>query len=141
MKPTKKARQFSTTHIVGAAAAVLGVLFVVAFGAKVLEAIRLRNWRDRLTVEVQQLEREYADWEQQAARSASDASLEMELLESGWVRDDLVAVVVVTATPAAATPAAEPNSGEVLLPAASTGTRLFRNENWEAWRRLIRGFD
>ncbi len=138
----KKTRQIKATRLVGAAAAVLGLLFVVAFGAKVLEATRLRNWRDRLTAEVEQLERDQADWEQEVTRSSGASQRELELLNSGWVRDDLVSVVVKTATPAPTeesvvgiSPTATPE------PSEEVGAALFDNANWYAWRRLLQGFD
>ena len=138
----KKSRQIKPTRLIAVAAVVLGVLFAFAYGAQVLEAIRLRNWRDRLQSEVEQLERKQADSEQEVARHASVSQRELELFNSGWSRDDLVGVIVETATPGAAeggTPTAVPSAEQTLVP--HSGTTLFDNENWYAWRRLLRGFD
>ena len=138
----KKTRQINTTRLIGAAAIVLGLMFVVAFGAKVLEATRLRNWRDRLATEVQQLERDQDDWKQQVTRNSGTSQREQELLNSGWIRDDLVTVIVKTTTPSPPEqPSAEVSQSATQGPMIQAGNALFDNANWYAWRRLLRGFD
>ncbi|NLV73976.1 MAG: hypothetical protein GXY52_04735 [Chloroflexi bacterium] len=136
-----KLEQTKATRFIGAAAVILGVMFAVAFGGKVLEAIRLRNWRERLQSEVQQLERQQADWRAQYERMSSPAWREKELRDAGWKKEDVVVLQVVTATPQAtdipATPEAEAQPPALTAPVM----RWFDNPNWHAWRRLLGGFD
>ena len=138
----RRNRQFGAVQIVGAIAAALGLLFVIAFGAKVLEAYRLRNWRERLQVEVRQLEREQAEWQYEVQRRQSTAWVEEELGRIGLVRDDQVSVVAVAAAPVTtSTISSEPAPAEPIPSTPAGDTGLFRNANWQAWRRLIGGFD
>jgi hypothetical protein len=138
----RQLRQLNTAQIVGAVAVVLGLLFVIAFGARVLEAYRLRNWRQRLQAEVLLLEREHADWQSEVQRRQSTAWVEEELSRMGMVRDDQVVVMVVAATPVtSATVSSEPTPSKSITGIQVADTGLFRNANWQAWRRLIRGFD
>jgi hypothetical protein len=138
----RRNRQFGTIQIVGAIAAALGLLFVIAFGAKVLEAYRLRNWRQRLQTEVRQLEREQAEWQFEVQRRQSTAWVEEELGRIGLVRDDQVSVVAVAATPVTtATVSSQPVAAGPIPSTPVGDTTLFSNANWQAWRRLIGGFD
>ena len=138
----RRNRKFGAVQIIGAIAAALGLLFVIAFGAKVLEAYRLRNWRQRLQVEVRQLEHEQAEWQYEVQRRQSKAWVEEELGRIGQVRDDQVSVVAVAATPVTtSTVSSEPAPAESIPSTFAGDTGLFRNANWRAWRRLIGGFD
>ena len=138
----RRVRQFGTVHIVGTVAAALGLLFIIAFGAKVLEAYRLRNWRQRLQVEVLQLEREQAEWQYDVQRRQSTAWVEEELGRIGMVCDDQVSVVAVAVSSATiSTVSSEPAPAELVLPKPAGDGGLFKNTNWQAWRRLIGGFD
>jgi hypothetical protein len=135
-------RQLGAVQIVGIVAAMLGLLFVLAFGAKVLEAYRLRNWRQRLQTEVIQLEREQAEWQYEVHRRQSDAWVEQELGSIGMVREDQVSVVAVAVLPIITeTISSEPTATDLLPSDSSAESGLFRNSNWQAWRRLIGGFD
>ncbi|MHB1356639.1 MAG: hypothetical protein ACYCZF_11765 [Anaerolineae bacterium] len=138
----RRIRQVGTVHIVGTIAAALGLLFTIAFGAKVLEAYRLRNWRQRLQVEVHQLEREQAEWQFEVQRRQSSAWVEEELGSIGWVRDDQVRVVAVAVTPIATSiVGSEPTPAQSVPLDPMGDSTLFGNTNWQAWRRLIGGFD
>ena len=138
----RRNRQFGTVQIVGGVAAALALLFVIAFGAKVLEAYRLRNWRQRLQAEVRRLEREQADWQYEVYRRQSTAWIEDELGRMGQIRDDQVSVVAVAATPvSASTVSSEPAPAVFILSTAAMDSGWFRNANWRAWQRLIGGFD
>jgi hypothetical protein len=138
----KRMQQFGSTRIISAIVAALGLLFLVAFGAKVLEAYRLRNWRQRLQVEVMQLERKQADWQSEVQRRQSTAWVEEELNRMGMVRDDQVSIVAVVVTSATTmTVSSGPVSVEPISSTVAVDAGLFRNTNWRAWQRLIRGFD
>jgi hypothetical protein len=138
----RRNRQFGATQIVGVITAALGLLFVIAFGAKVLEAYRLRNWSERLRVEVDLLVREQADWQSEVQRRQGTAWIEEELGRIGLVRDDQVRIVAKAVTPVTTTTITSTPTTIQAIPTATAGDLgLFRNANWRAWRRLIGGFD
>jgi len=136
-RPTKPV---TTAQIVAILSSTLALFFLVAFATKSLDAYRLRKWRDNLRVEIAEMVRQRDGLLEQIRRRGSDAWCEEVLRDAGQVSENLVSVVVVTATPnpaASSTPRPSPTS----LPASARGQALFEGEHWRAWQRLIWGFD
>ena len=139
--PPRPGRPVSMAQIFGIIAATLVLFFVVAFAAKALDAYRLRNWRERLQGEITSMKVQRAELQEELKRRQSDAWVEQMLRDAGQLPGGMVSVVAMTATPAPAeeaTPTAAPTVAPVESHAAE---EPFNNPNWEAWRRLIWGFD
>ncbi len=121
----------------------LALWFVVAFTTKAVDAYRLRTWRDQLQGEIVAMERERDELRLELARRQTWAWVDERLRDAGMVPEGVVSVIAVPiseATPASA----EAAPAEGALSAAgdgSTGGSAFDNANWEAWQRLIWGFD
>ena len=161
-------RPLSASQFVAVGAATLALFFVVAFASKSLEAHRLRQWRNRLSQEIHDMERQRDALAEELQRSRSDQYALDVLRGAGWVEPGAVSVVVITPTPGAPSqPGVQAQAAPTQLPAgapppaqpvsaapgtdqgpppgpspdASVDRSLFRNQNWRAWQRLIWGFD
>jgi hypothetical protein len=139
-------RPVTRAQVIGVLVSTLALFFVVAFATKSLEAYRLSIWRDRLSREIQEMVRQRDELREELRRRQSRAYAEEVLREAGQVAAGSVSVMVVGVTPRpAAMPA--PQSAPEAAPAAAPATGpvsdqgLFRNPYWEAWKRLIGGFD
>ncbi len=139
-------RPVTRAQILGVLVTTLALFFVVAFATKSLEAYRLSIWRDQLQSEIQGMVRQRDELSEELRRRQSQAYMEETLREAGQVAGGNVSVVVVRVTPGPiATPAPQdipasaPTAALPVVPTSSQG--LFRNPYWEAWMRLIRGFD
>jgi hypothetical protein len=147
----------TAAQLVGILAFTLALFFVVSFGTKTVEAYRLRNWRDRLQVDIAEMERERAVLHTEIERRKSMAWVDKVLRASGYVPEDVVRVIIThaEATPtSAATMVQELTTtppDAVSIETTSTALRpataialwaeLFDGPHWQAWQRLIWGFD
>jgi len=136
----RSTKPVTTAQIVAILSSTLALFFMVAFATKSLDAYRLRRWRDDLRVEIAEMARQRDGLLEQIRRRGSDAWCEEVLRDAGQVSDDLVSVVVVTATP---NPMASPmpHPSPTSPPASARSQALFESEHWRAWQRLIWGFD
>ena len=125
--------------IVGSA---LALWFVVAFATKAVDAYRLRAWRDRLAVDIQEMEREREALRAELERRQTYTWVDERLRDAGMVPEGVVSVIAVPVVPVPEGGAAPTEEGAT-RPVAEwrTGGGLFDNPHWEAWQRLIWGFD
>ncbi len=146
----------TAAQLMGILAFTLALFFVVSFGAKTVEAYRLRSWRDRLQSDLAEMDRERALLHAEIERRESMAWVDKVLRASGHVPPGVVRVIVaqtesppsdVTAmaeTLPASTPEVTPETIDA-PPQSSTviaiWSGLFDGPHWEAWQRLIWGFD
>ncbi|MEA3408572.1 MAG: hypothetical protein U9R48_10945 [Chloroflexota bacterium] len=142
MNKDQTTRGVTTAQIVGVVVFTLALFFVVAFTTKVVEAYRLRNWRDQLEREITQMERQKEALQAEIRRRQSEAWVDKVLRDAGWVPDGAERVVVMQVTPASSPPLT-PAPGKHVLSAPSVAGELplFHNPHWRAWQRLIFGFD
>ncbi len=139
MSVRKSTRSVTSTQIVVVLAATLTLFFLVSFASKALDAYRLRNWRDRLQAEIVQLERQQSDLQEQVRRRESQEWVEEALRDAGQVP---VGGVIVMARPITPGPTEPSPAGTPARPLSTVDIEgLFNNPVWEAWRRLIWGFD
>ncbi len=147
----------TAAQLMGILAFTLALFFVVSFGTKTVEAYRLRSWRDRLQSDIAEMERERAVLLAEIERRQSMAWVDKVLRASGYVPEGVVRVIVTHAEPTtrdgaalaqAPTAATPDNASEASIDAApnpSTAvalwSQLFDGPHWEAWHRLIWGFD
>ncbi|MBM3187213.1 MAG: hypothetical protein FJZ90_00635 [Chloroflexi bacterium] len=118
----------------------LALFFVVAFVTKSVEAYRLRRWSQGLERDIVQMQREIKELEASRLRHQSDAWADEALRAAGWVPRGVISVRPIPVTPqtqAPPTPIPAQRLDERVLQTAM----LFDNPNWEAWKRLILGFD
>ncbi|MFP3896179.1 MAG: hypothetical protein ACLFV5_04995 [Anaerolineales bacterium] len=132
----------TTAQLIGVLVFALVLFFLVAFVTKAVEAYRLRNWRDQLDHEIFQMERQKAEFQAEITRRQSEAWVDKELRDAGWVPKGAERIVVMEVTPAS-TPQPTPTPSESVLAIPSVGgdPPLFHNPHWRAWQRLIFGFD
>jgi len=137
--------RITSTQIAAVVGSTVALLFVVAFVTRAMDAYRLRAWRDRLQVEIQDLEREREALRAELERRQTYAWVDEQLRDMGMVPEGVVSVIAIPAGPEAAAgapvgedPAARPTPSPRTV--AEEGG-WFRNAHWEAWQRLIRGFD
>ena len=134
------AKSISAAQIIGVLAFTLALFFVVAFATKSIDAYRLRGWGDRLNAEIAGMERQREELQEEVRRRQSMAWVDEVLREAGWVPKGVISVVAVTSTPnPELSPAPQPLLAETSSPLEQQ--TLFDNPNWEAWQRLIWGFD
>lgn len=133
-------RPVSTTQIMGIMASTLALFFMVAFATKAIDAYRLARWRERIKAEITDLEHEKRALELEIEYRQSEAWLHEVLRDAGMVRDDTVRVLPITVTPQP-TPLTTATPAPALVPPPVREPVAFSNANWEAWQRLIWGFD
>ena len=135
--------RITSTRVVAVVGSTLALLFVVAFTSKALDAYRLRAWRDRLQVEIQDLEREREELQAELDRRQTYAWVDERLRDMGLVPEGVVSVIPVPAAPEPETigPAGEGTSDGPSRAPVRANEGFFRNAHWEAWQRLIWGFD
>ena len=132
-------RAISVAQVAGIVAFTLALFFVIAFATKSVEAYRLRSWRDRLHGEIAEMHRQRQELEEEVTRRQSMAWVDEALRDAGWVAKGVVAVMAIPASPVAGGEPAATSERPVAPPARVD--EFFDNRNWEAWRRLIWGFD
>ncbi len=135
--------RIQTRRIIAILACGLALYFAVAFGARALDAYRLRAWRDRLLVEIGEMERQRDALQHEVERREGLAWVDERLRDAGLAPPGVVSVIALPATPAPTPePAVEPwATPEPEEAASEEGTALFSNPYWEAWMGAIRGFD
>jgi len=126
-------------RVVGVLAVTLALFFAVAFATKALDAYRLRAWRDRLQVEIVEMERERAALQDELRRRQTMAWLDECLREAGLVPEGVVSVVAVPVEAGEGATVAATDTGPG--PAEPKRTAPFDNPHWDAWRGLIWGLD
>lgn len=132
-------RAIGVGQVAGIVAFTLALFFVIAFATKSVEAYRLRGWRDRVQGEIDEMHRRRQELEEEITRRQSMSWVDEALRDAGWVAEGVVAVIAIPVTPVAGLEPAEVlEGGAAPVPA---GGEFFRNRYWEAWRRLIWGFD
>ena len=132
----------TTAQIIGVLVFALALFFMVAFATKVVEAYRLRNWRDQLKREIAQMELQKKELQAEIRRRQSEAWVDKVLRDAGWVPEGAERVVVVQVTPAATPqPAPTPRQRMLAVPSVAEELTFFHNPHWRAWQRLIFGFD
>jgi hypothetical protein len=149
----------TAAQLMGILAFTLALFFVVSFGTKTVEAYRLRSWRDRLQSDIAEMERERALLHAEIERRQSMAWVDKVLRASGYVPEGVMRVIITQAEsmpseataiaqelPASASaPEAVPETAPRAAPRPSTAVALwsglFDGSHWEAWQRLIWGFD
>ena len=132
-----KIRPSQIAVIIGAT---LALYLVMAFASKAVEAHRLRRWQDELEGEIASMERERDDLVQELDRRQSVAWLDERLREAGMVPSGVVSVIAVPVAdeqPATGAEVAADSIGDEPV----ERTAFFDNPRWEAWLRLIFGFD
>jgi hypothetical protein len=151
------AKGITAAQLMGILAFTLALFFVVSFGAKTVEAYRLRSWRDRLQSDIVEMERERALLHAEIGRRQSMAWVDKVLRASGYVPPGVIRVIVTHAEsiPSEATAVAQelPTSASEVVaermtdappqpfPGVVLWSKLFDGPHWEAWQRLIWGFD
>ncbi|NLD43404.1 MAG: hypothetical protein GX657_07915 [Chloroflexi bacterium] len=134
--------RISKSQLAVVVGATLALWFVIAFTSKAIDAYRLRSWRDRLAVEMQQMERERDALRAELERRQTYGWVDERLRDAGLVPDGVVGVIAVAVAPAPTVAAPTGVEGPAEPPARETASGgLFDNANWEAWQRLIWGFD
>jgi hypothetical protein len=147
----------TAAQLVGILAFTLALFFVVSFGTKTVEAYRLRSWRDRLQVDIAEMERERAVLRTEIERRESMAWVDKVLRASGYVPEGVMRIII---THAEATPTSDATMVQKLHETPSDATsvettstdlkpataialwaELFDGPHWQAWQRLIWGFD
>lgn len=142
MDGERATRGVTTAQIIGVLVFALALFFLVAFATKVVEAYRLRNWRDQLAREIAQMERQKEELQEKIRRRQSDPWLDKELRDAGWVPERAERVVVVEVTPASPPqPTPTPRPHTLSVPSVEKDLPMFHNAHWRAWQRLIFGFD
>ncbi|MHB0859253.1 MAG: hypothetical protein ACYC5M_17015 [Anaerolineae bacterium] len=144
MVEQRSTKPVSTAQIIGILASTLALFFLVAFATKAFDAYRLRNWRDRLKVEIVAMERQRLELEAEKKRRQPDEYAEQVLRDAGRVPEGGV-LVMVAQRPAAAVGEVGASATEAkpveASPSQSDEGALFRNAHWNAWKQLIWGFD
>jgi hypothetical protein len=139
------ARPVTLAQMVGIMVATLALFFLVAFATKAMEAYRLRVWRDYLQSELDDMRWQRAEVQEELRRRQSPSYVEETLHQAGQVSAGSVSVVpvVVLAEPVATVvPTRVANRAAVpVVVSTPPPASLFRNPYWEAWQRLIWGFD
>ena len=131
-------RSVTAGQALGIVAFSLSLFFMISFAAESVEAYRLRQWRDQLTAELAQMERDRLALQEELARRQSPAWKAEALIGAGWLPPNEVRVAY--ATEAAASVASAASEPQPQTSSAEGGV-LFDNPNWSAWRQLLRGFD
>lgn len=134
-------RPVSTTQIVAVLSCTLALFFMVAFVTKSVDAYRLRNWRDRLQAEIDDMLRQRQELEQELERRQGRAWAEEVLRDAGQVPPGGVRILPVPVTPQAVVGAPVQPTPPAAGSGAGAGRALFDNPQWRAWRLLIWGFD
>jgi len=140
MNERRSNRPVSTAQIMGIMASTLALFFMVAFATKAIDAYRLAKWRERIKIEIADLHHERRALEIEIEYRQTDAWLHEVLRDAGHVSAGTVRVIPVTWTPAPMQ-AATPTPSPALAPISPRQPSAFANANWEAWQRLIWGFD
>jgi hypothetical protein len=136
--------RITITQIAAVVGSTLALLFVVAFVTRAMDAYRLRAWRDRLRVEIEDLQREREALYAELERRQTYAWVDEQLRDMGMVPEGVVSVIAVPAGPEPdpGAPVGEDPAARPTPPAQEAGEGgWFRNAHWEAWQRLIWGFD
>jgi len=134
-----KTRPVSLAQIAGILAFSLALFFVIAFATKAVQAHALRSWLNRLRGETVEMERERAELRNEVERRRSTAWVDQALEEAGQIPSDVVSVIAV---PSAPDPARRPAQAAAMPTAPPSQQKaLIGNPNWQAWKRLILGFD
>ena len=135
-------RPIATMQLVAVLASTLALFFMFAFASKLVEAYRLRGWRDSLESEISTMRIEELRLEGEIERRKSLAWVDEMLRSAGRLPEGVIAVLPV---PVEGTdeevPAAPARVRASLVPQIAEGIIWFNNHNWKAWRRLIWGFD
>jgi len=133
-------RPVTAAQVMGIVASTMALFFMVAFVTKSVDAYRLKNWRDRLWGEIDEMIQQRVELEEELQRRESQSWLEEVLRDAGEVGEGMVSVVVAAATPdprAQVPVSATPASGASASPTGS----LLSTPHWKAWMRLLWGFD
>ena len=135
-------RPIATMQLVAVLASTLALFFMFAFASKLVEAYRLRGWRDGLESEISAMRIEKLRLESEIERRKSLAWVDEVLRSAGRLPEGAIAVVPVPLdAPYAEQVPRPPRVRSSLIPHVAEGIIWFDNQNWEAWRRLIWGFD
>jgi len=120
--------------------ATLALFLVVAFSSKAVEAHRLRQWQAELESEIAAMERERDAVAQELERRQNVSWLDERLRQAGLVPAGVVSVIPV---PVVEEPVESTMGGvsEASVDEPAERTAFFDNPRWEAWVRLIFGFD
>ena len=133
-------RPITVAQILGILASAMALFFLVAFVTKSVDAYRLKNWRDRLRGEIDEMIQRRVGLEEELQRRQSQSWLEEVLRDAGQVQGSVVSVVVATVTP---DPRSQLAVSATPIPVAgsSPARSLLSNPHWKAWMRLLWGFD
>lgn len=140
MDQRPSARTITAAQVVAVLTSTLALFFIAAFVAKSFDAYRLKNWRDRLRAEIEEMIRQRMTLEEEVQRRASQAWLEEALRDAGQVSEGMVGVTIVTATPGPALSPTPTSTPPVPLSSVSKKS-LLGGPYWRAWMRLLWGFD
>ena len=143
-------RPLGTGQIMVVLSFTLALFFVVAFVTKSAEAYRLRRWSANLDQEIGEMKRAVGELQAEKQRRQTLAWADEALRGMGWVPEGVVRVVPIPVVgeplppPAPASLAREAAAGNEARPGPwgrAVAGALFDNPEWEAWKRLILGFD
>ena len=135
-------RSIASLQLVAVLAASLALFFMAAFATKLVEAYRLRSWRDMLKTEIASMRREKQDLAVEVDRRKSLAWADEELRSEGWLPEGVIGFVPVPVPAGVTAPPQRSAVAKVQGPSARSEAMIwFNNRNWQAWRRLIWGFD
>lgn len=134
-----RSKTITKAQAIGILALTLALLLIVSFAAKSVELYRLEAWRAQLGRDIAEMQRQVESLKLEKQRRESMAWVDEALRETGRVPSNIMVVTVVDATPVVA-PAAASTPAQHIEP-QDLVEKLFRNPNWEAWKKLIRQKD
>ena len=134
-------KPIATLQLVAVLACTLALFFMFAFASKLVEAYRLRGWRDSLESEISQMRLEKLELEYEVERRKSLAWVDEVLRSAGRLPEGVIAVVPIPIEADEPSPAPPAQVLDTVLPPPAEGVIWFNNSNWQSWRRVIWGFD